>query len=237
MGCFGKWVETFAFLTTFPFLPKRLQLEHSVWRVNHGARRATKNMVLLGLFLIFLRQLLVILESMQTDVLPVARDLCTTIRWTEGGWTSKVWRVFEPLLFVSVNEKLQELQNKTYSPKQAQFGGRTGTMHDFCHNGWNYVNFDEQLKAAWAHGRTMVAFFMVMFVFLVLPGIGRALHPHFVHDTKKGGPDAQGGDGEELDELADMREAVMNLGQDLKLAIERIDALETRAAGTSANPQ
>jgi len=116
----------------------------------HGGTRLEVVVTFVGCFLIYSRQLFIILFALETRTLPVVRDICTSWRWRNGksqhiGWLfqSLAW-LGESTLIVKMHERVDSLVadvgeekcSATGEWRRMQFADVVGLVWHNPHYGW-----------------------------------------------------------------------------------------------------
>ena len=124
------------------------------------------------LFFIYVQQLCVILFAYKTDILPVARDICTQYRWLEHQdddlWLDAFanWFIFaaQHMVFIDagnatkvrVEDQLNETENTTHGTvKGCDFSEETHPLSDYYRMTWSdrVELFEDLPKPVWLSGQ------------------------------------------------------------------------------------
>lgn len=155
-----RLVEFIVWATTW----KCFGFQHTFLRSGYGARRLSQASSIFVLAFVYCRQLFVVLQAVQTKILPVARDICTEYHMQVG---SATWRTFEKFLFVSIED---ELYTKIHS---------NHTLRARCHDEYRRLEWTDIVALTKANAELVALCAVLIFMLMLAPTFGHMLHTYF----------------------------------------------------------
>jgi hypothetical protein len=143
------------------YLPRLHKLISPLRRAEHG-RTIESFLAFAIMWLLYSRQLLVVFYAFDTNVLPMARDVCTFWRWETGKERhatvpAMMWRFVERhVLFVDIHERLRDI----------------GGMHGFCESGkYDRMLFSDQIRIFFEYPSEMIGLSVSLMMVFIAPQV------------------------------------------------------------------
>lgn len=131
------------------------------YKKNTVAAKAARAFTYFFMLFLYFRQLMILHYALETDILPVARDVCTAWRWLDGpnkGITELEDEEVKGLRFIPAFRTLQMELARIADPKRHNSTG-------YCTHKYDRMHIDDQVRMLHEHGDLLIWILGIMLVF------------------------------------------------------------------------